>query len=91
MVLDTLQISLPDEDATTRLAQAITPLLQPGDTLLLEGPIGAGKTAFARGVILLFSFRSSVFGSAVRVCSTHRSATKSIHISSRWSKAPMLE
>lgn len=42
---------LPDEAATTRLANRIAPKLRSGDTLLLEGSIGAGKTHFARAVI----------------------------------------
>lgn len=37
-------------DATAALAAALTQLCQPGDVILLEGELGAGKTAFARGV-----------------------------------------
>lgn len=44
-------VFLSDEDATTRLGEAIAPLLRPGDTILLEGQIGAGKTHFVRSVV----------------------------------------
>jgi len=45
------EFSLPDEDATGTLAAQIAPRLRAGDALLLEGEIGAGKSAFARALI----------------------------------------
>jgi tRNA threonylcarbamoyladenosine biosynthesis protein TsaE len=42
---------LPDAAATTRLGAAIAPLLAPGETVLLYGPLGMGKSTLARGLI----------------------------------------
>jgi tRNA threonylcarbamoyladenosine biosynthesis protein TsaE len=47
----TLEIPLPDPVATERLGQSLAALLGPGDTVLLQGPLGAGKTHLARSII----------------------------------------
>jgi tRNA threonylcarbamoyladenosine biosynthesis protein TsaE len=43
--------ALPNKTATTRLAAALAPLLRGGDLLLLEGPLGTGKTFFTRALL----------------------------------------
>ena len=44
-------ITLPDEAATLRLGAALARELRVGDVIALAGPLGAGKTTFARGVL----------------------------------------
>lgn len=41
----------PTPEATAALARRLAPLVGAGDTLLLDGPLGAGKTHFARSLI----------------------------------------
>ena len=43
--------TLSDAEATTRLGAAIAPLLEPGESVLLYGPLGMGKSTLARGLI----------------------------------------
>ena len=46
-----IDLRLEDEAATRALAARLAAVLRAGDTVLLEGPIGAGKSVFARAVI----------------------------------------
>ena len=46
-----MKIELPDAEATTALGKAIATLLAPGDSVLLYGPLGMGKSTLARGLI----------------------------------------
>lgn len=41
---------LPSNEATIALGEMVGKNLRPGDILLLEGDLGAGKTTFAQGV-----------------------------------------
>jgi tRNA threonylcarbamoyladenosine biosynthesis protein TsaE len=45
------EIVFPNESRTADFARGLAPLLGAGDTLLLSGPIGAGKSHFARSLI----------------------------------------
>lgn len=46
-----LSLDLPDAEATEALGRRLAALARPGDAILLEGPIGAGKSCIARAFI----------------------------------------
>lgn len=51
MSADPIHLELPLESDTVALAGQIASILRTGDVILLEGPIGAGKSAFCRALI----------------------------------------
>jgi tRNA threonylcarbamoyladenosine biosynthesis protein TsaE len=44
-------LDLPDQAATEALAARLAAQARPGDCILLEGPLGAGKSTFARAFL----------------------------------------
>jgi tRNA threonylcarbamoyladenosine biosynthesis protein TsaE len=48
---DSLIVPLPDLAATETLARRLASVARAGDCILLEGPLGAGKTALARAFL----------------------------------------
>jgi tRNA threonylcarbamoyladenosine biosynthesis protein TsaE len=49
---------------TRRLGRRLAPLLHPGDVLLLQGELGAGKTCFAQGIGAGLSVKEAVKSSS---------------------------
>lgn len=48
---DQIQLTLSSPEHTAKIASDIAQRLVPGDVVLLEGPIGTGKTHFCRSLI----------------------------------------
>jgi tRNA threonylcarbamoyladenosine biosynthesis protein TsaE len=45
------RVILPDPAASDALGRALANLVRPGDVIALSGPLGAGKTSIARGLL----------------------------------------
>jgi tRNA threonylcarbamoyladenosine biosynthesis protein TsaE len=60
-----LLFRLSDATETTALAAALAPLARVGDVIALHGPLGAGKTAFARAFILACAKKAGLDDAAV--------------------------
>lgn len=50
-----ISLILPDETAAAAFGASLAPLLRAGDVVLLEGPLGAGKTTLARGLVKTYA------------------------------------
>lgn len=52
ILADTMvRLPLPDQAATEALGRRLAALLRPGSAVLLDGPLGAGKSTLARALI----------------------------------------
>lgn len=48
--MSALPVRTRDAEGTRTVAQALAAVLKPGDLLVLDGPLGAGKTTFTQGL-----------------------------------------
>lgn len=55
-----IELALPNRRATRRLAALLGAALSPGDLVVLEGDLGAGKTFLVRGICRALDVPSSV-------------------------------
>jgi tRNA threonylcarbamoyladenosine biosynthesis protein TsaE len=63
---------LPEPEDTHRLGRSLAALLQPGDLVVLIGPLGAGKTALTQGIGAGLGVREPVTSPTFVIARVHR-------------------
>ena len=72
-------IPLPNLSAVEAMAMRLAPLLRRGDTLLLQGPLGAGKTSFARSLLQALGITEDVPSPTFTILQTYDAANFTIY------------
>jgi tRNA threonylcarbamoyladenosine biosynthesis protein TsaE len=65
---------------TRCLAERIAALLEPGDVVLLEGDLGAGKTAFVQGVAAALGIEEPVLSPTFVIVREYEGALPLVHV-----------
>lgn len=66
-----LTLASPTATETQRIGEALGQILEPGDLLLLQGPIGAGKTTFTQGLARGLGLTSRVTSPSFTLANVH--------------------
>ena len=74
----TLATGSPEE--TRAFAQRLGALLQPGDVLVLAGEMGAGKTAFTKGVALALGIEEQVASPTFTIVREYAAIIPLVHV-----------
>jgi tRNA threonylcarbamoyladenosine biosynthesis protein TsaE len=69
-----MSVELRTENDTLRFGRTIGALLQPGDLVLLSGPLGAGKTVLAKGIAEALGVEGRVSSPTFIIAREHRPA-----------------
>ena len=63
----------PNESVTVRIAECLAPLLLPGDVVLLDGGLAAGKTFFTRHVVETLKTDDDISSPTYTIVNTYQS------------------
>ncbi|MCT2588171.1 tRNA (adenosine(37)-N6)-threonylcarbamoyltransferase complex ATPase subunit type 1 TsaE [Actinophytocola gossypii] len=74
MVAQVTAVELPTEQDTLDFGRRIGALLEPGDLVLLAGPLGAGKTVLAKGIAAGLGVLGRVSSPTFIIAREHRPA-----------------
>lgn len=74
-----LRAHLADEDAVARWAQVLAPQLQPGGVIYLRGDLGAGKTTFARALLVALGVAGRIKSPTYSLIESYQAGALAIH------------
>lgn len=84
------EANIATAEQMSELGEKLARLLQPGDLVLLIGPLGAGKTTFTRGVGKALEVEGNVSSPTFVIARTHKRAGKAplVHVDAYRLKSP---
>jgi len=75
-----LSFDSASEEDTVGLGEALGARLRPGDVVFAEGPLGAGKTCFIRGVCAGLGFRGKVRSPSFAIVNRYEGRVPIYHV-----------
>ena len=75
-----LHVRTRSAEETKQVAEAIEPVLQSGDVILLSGDLGAGKTVFTQGLALALGVRERVTSPTFTLAASYEGRIKLHHL-----------
>lgn len=72
-------LHLADEDAVAALARQLAPSLRGGGVIHLQGDLGAGKTTFARALLVALGVQGRIKSPTYSLIESYRDAGLAIH------------
>ncbi|HLS01298.1 MAG TPA: tRNA (adenosine(37)-N6)-threonylcarbamoyltransferase complex ATPase subunit type 1 TsaE [Beutenbergiaceae bacterium] len=75
-----MRLELPDEQATRKLGQKLATIVQPGDLIILNGGLGAGKTTLTQGIAVGLNVEGTVTSPTFIIARTHPGSIPLVHV-----------
>jgi tRNA threonylcarbamoyladenosine biosynthesis protein TsaE len=76
----TAEVRLPTAADTFDFGRRLAAVLRPGDLLVLDGPLGAGKTALVQGIGAGLEVRGTVVSPTFVIARVHRGRIPLVHV-----------
>jgi tRNA threonylcarbamoyladenosine biosynthesis protein TsaE len=75
-----MSVELPTVDDTVAFGRRLAELLRPGDLVILDGPLGAGKTVLVRGIGQGLGVAGEITSPTFVIARIHKGAVPLVHV-----------